>query len=162
MQGIQRTVRRRRFEGKTDYKARLYLLKSGKPRVVFRKTNRYLLAQIVVSEIAQDKVLVTVSTKDLTQYGWPEKLIGSLKSLPAAYLMGYLLVKKSKEVKEGILDMGLLTHVPKSRIYAFVKGLRDAGFNIPCNEDVLPSEELINKKQDTAKLINQVKEKLSR
>jgi len=138
----------------------LYLLKSGKPRVIFRKTNRYLLAQIVVSEIAQDKVLVNVTTKDLIKYGWPEKLSGSLKSLPAAYLMGYLLVKKSKNIKEGVLDIGLLTHVPKSRIYAFVKGLKDAGFDIPCNDDVLPTEDLINKKKETAKLINQLKEKI--
>ena len=100
MKGIQRTIRKRRLEGRTDYKARLYLLKSGKPRVIFRKTNRYLLAQIVVSEIAQDRVLVNVSTKDLIKYGWPEKLSGSLKSLPAAYLMGYLLVKKSKDLKK--------------------------------------------------------------
>ena len=161
MQGIQRTIRRRRLEGKTDYKARLYLLTSGKPRVIFRKTNRYLQAQIVVSDIAQDRVLVTVSTKDLLQHGWPSKLSGSLKSLPAAYLMGYLLMKKSKDVKEGVLDIGLLTHVPKSRIYAFVKGLKDAGFNINCSEDVLPDEGLINKKAETAKLINQLKEKLS-
>jgi len=160
MKGIQRTIRKRRLEGRTDYKARLYLLKSGKPRVIFRKTNRYLLAQIVVSEIAQDRVLVNVSTKDLIKYGWPEKLSGSLKSLPAAYLMGYLLVKKSKDIKEGVLDIGLLTHVPKSRIYAFVKGLKDAGFDIPCNDDVLPTEDLINKKQETAKLINQLKEKI--
>ena len=160
MKGIQRTIRKRRLEGRTDYKARLYLLKSGKPRVIFRKTNRYLLAQIVVSEIAQDRVLVNVSTKDLIKYGWPEKLSGSLKSLPAAYLMGYLLVKKSKDIKKGVLDIGLLTHVPKSRIYAFVKGLKDAGFDIPCNDDVLPTEDLINKKKETAKLINQLKEKI--
>lgn len=160
MQGVQRTVRRRRHEGRTDYKARLYLLKSGKPRVIFRKTNKYLQAQIVVSEIAQDKVLVSVTTKDLIQYGWPEKLSGSLKSLPAAYLMGYLIVKKSKDIKEGVLDIGLLTHVPKSRIYAFVKGLRDAGFNIPCDDKTMPDDALISKKQETAKLINQLKEKL--
>ena len=43
MQGVQKTIRKRRYEGKTDYKARFFLLKSGKPRVVFRKTNRYLL-----------------------------------------------------------------------------------------------------------------------
>ncbi len=159
MQGIQRTIRKRRLEGRTDYKARLHLLKSGKARVIFRKTNRYLQAQIVISEIAQDKVLVNVSTKDLIQYGWPEKMSGSLKSLPAAYLMGYLLFKKSK-VHEGVLDIGLLTHVPKSRVYAFVKGLKDAGFDIPCDEAVLPDEKLINKKQETAKLINQLKEKI--
>lgn len=161
MQGVQRTIRRRRYEGKTDYKARFYLLKSGKPRVVFRKTNRYLQAQIIISEIAKDKVEVTVSTKDLLKYGWPKKLEGSLKSLPAAYLMGHLLATKSK-VKKGILDIGLLNHVPKSRIYAFVKGLKDAGFDIPCNEEILPDEELLNKKPETGKLINELKEKLAK
>ena len=70
------------------------------------------------------------------------------------------ILKKSKDIKEGVLDIGLLTHVPKSRIYAFVKGLKDAGFDIPCNDDVLPTEDLINKKQETAKLINQLKEKI--
>jgi|SRR3989344_3332391 len=160
MQGIQRTVRRRRLEGKTDYKARFYLLKSGKPRVVFRKTNRYLQAQVVISEIAKDKVVISVNTKDLIKLGWPEKLSGSLKSLPAAYLMGYLLAKKSK-VNSGILDIGLLSHIPKSRIYAFVKGLKDAGFNIPCKDDALPSDEMINRKEETAKLINQLKEKIN-
>jgi large subunit ribosomal protein L18 len=159
MNRIQKTIRRRRFEGKTDYKARFYLLKSGKSRIVFRKTNKYLQGQLVTSEVAKDKVLVTVSTKDLLKYGWPEKLSGSLKSLPAAYLMGYLLGKKSK-TKDGILDMGLLTHVPKSRVYAFVRGLRDSGFEIPCNEEVLPDDEMLNRKPETGKLINQLKEKL--
>ncbi|MGV8131772.1 MAG: 50S ribosomal protein L18 [Candidatus Pacearchaeota archaeon] len=159
MQGVQKTIRKRRYEGRTDYKARFFLLKSGKPRVVFRKTNKYLLAQVVVSEIAKDKVLVNVSTKDLLSYGWPEKLSGSLKSLPAAYLMGYLLAKKSK-INSGVLDIGLLSHVPKSRIYAFVKGMKDAGFDIPVKEEVIPDEEMINRNEKTAKLINQLKEKL--
>ncbi|MEK6908525.1 MAG: 50S ribosomal protein L18 [Nanoarchaeota archaeon] len=159
MQGVQKTVRRRRHEGRTDYKARFFLLKSGKPRVVFRKTNRFLQAQVVISEIAKDRVIVNVSTKDLIKFGWPEKLSGSLKSLPAAYLMGYLLAKRT-EIKSGVLDIGLLSHVPKSRIYAFVKGMKDAGFEIPVNEEVLPDDEMINRKTETAKLINQLKEKL--
>ncbi len=160
MQGVSKTVRRRRQEGRTDYKARMHLLKSGKPRVVFRKSNRYLFGQIVVSEIAQDKVIVGASTKDLLSSGWPKNLSGSLKSLPAAYLMGYMLAKKSKEIKEGILDIGLLRHVAKSRAYAFVKGLKDGGFEILCSDDVLPDDKMLSKKPETAKLINQLKEKL--
>lgn len=162
MRGVQRTVRKRRKESRTDYKARLYLLSSGKARVIFRKTNRYLIGQIVVSDIAQDKVVCNTSTKDLISYGWPEKLSGSLKSLPAAYLLGCLLANKSKDHKEGILDIGLLRHVPKSRIYAFVKGLKDSGFDIPCNDEVMPDEEQMNKKSETAKLINQLKGKFSK
>ncbi len=159
MDGIQRTVRKRRYEAKTDYKARLHLLKSDKPRVIFRKTNRYLIAQIVTSEIAQDKVVCNASTKDLLNHGWPIKLQGSLKSLPAAYLLGHFLANKTKAIKSGILDLGLIRHVPKSRVYAFAKGMIDAGFDLPCKNDVLPDEAQMNKKPETAKLINQIKGK---
>ena len=161
MRGIQKTVRRRRHDGKTDYSARLNLLRGQKPRVIFRKSNRYLFAQIVLTDIAQDSVVAGVSTKDLLVHGWPKNLAGSLKSLPAAYLMGYMLAKKSKQFSSGILDIGLIRHVPKSRVYAFVKGMRDAGFEIPCSDDVLPDENLLSKKSETAKLINQIKGKLN-
>ena len=57
--------RRRRLESKTDYKSRLALLKSEKPRLVVRKTNRYIIVQIVSSEIAQDKILVGKTSKKL-------------------------------------------------------------------------------------------------
>lgn len=160
MKKIGRTIRRRRFEGKTDYKARLGLLKSGKPRVVVRKTNRYILAQIVISDIAQDKVVLNISSKDLISQGWPEKLKGSLKSLPAAYLTGYLLGKKSEEINEGILDMGLQRNIKGSRIYAFLKGLVDSGFSIPHSKDSFPDDEALNKKEETGKLIKELKEKI--
>ena len=62
---MRRTFRRRRKEQKTDYRARLALLKSQKPRLIIRKTNRAIIAQIVVSEGAQDKVLITVTSRDL-------------------------------------------------------------------------------------------------
>ena len=61
---MMRTIRRRRNQAKTDYKARLAFLKSEKPRLVVRKSNKYILAQIVSSDIAQDKVLLTISSKD--------------------------------------------------------------------------------------------------
>ena len=72
------------------------MLKSNKPRLVIRKTNRYILAQIVESEIAQDKTIIKVSSKDLLQKGWPEENKGSLKSLPASYLTGFLIGSLAK------------------------------------------------------------------
>jgi len=89
-----KTLRRRRKEAKTDYKARLNLLKSNKPRLVIRKTNRYIIAQIVESNLAQDKVIADFSSQDLLEKGWPKEKAGSLKSLQAAYLTGFGLVKK--------------------------------------------------------------------
>src|SRR3989344_2403599 len=82
-------LRRRRKEGKTDYKARINMLKSGEARLVVRKTNRYIIAQIVTTEIAQDKVVAGINSKILISKGLPEKNSGSLKSIPAAYLTGY-------------------------------------------------------------------------
>ncbi len=138
--------KRRRREGKTDYRARIALLKSGKPRVVVRKTNRYIIAQLVKSKEAQDSVAIGVTSKHLLKYGWPQELSGSLKSIPASYLTGYLLGKKMLKINESkaILDIGLARSTKGSRLYAVVKGLLDAGIEIPCSEKVLPSQDRIN------------------
>jgi len=51
-----KTLKRRRKEHKTDYAKRIKLLKGGSPRVVFRKTNKYIISQYVKSKNAQDKI----------------------------------------------------------------------------------------------------------
>lgn len=158
MNKVRRTIRRRRKEGKTDYKARFRFLKSGKPRAIVRKTNRYIIGQIVVSDIAQDKVIVGTNSKELLDKGWPKKLSGSLKSLGACYLTGFLLGKKSKDIKEAIFDIGLHRNIGKSRVYAFLKGLVDSGMEIPHNDEALPTEEMIKNNEKTNKVIEKVKE----
>ena len=101
---------KRQNEGKTDYKARIGMLKSRKGRIVFRKTNKYIIGQYVESREAKDNVVAGANSKELLNYGWPESAIGSLKSLPASYLTGFLLGKKlsDKEIKECIFDIGLI------------------------------------------------------
>ncbi|MBM3233167.1 50S ribosomal protein L18 [Candidatus Pacearchaeota archaeon] len=157
---MRRTFRRRRKEQKTDYRARLALLKSRKPRLVIRKTNRGIIVQIAESEGAQDKVVFHITSKDLIARGWPKESEGSLKSLPAAYLTGFLAAKKAKEkIKEAILDIGLQRNIPKSRIYAVLKGAVDAGLKVPHNPDVFPTEEMF-KKHKLNKLMEGIKHKL--
>nr|AJS12529.1 50S ribosomal protein L18P [uncultured archaeon] len=90
-----RTIRKRRLEAKTDYKARLELLKSGKPRLVIRKTSRYIIAQIVLSENAQDKVLKGFTSLSLVKKGLPKDKIGNIQKSRI-----YALVK-------GVIDGGL-------------------------------------------------------
>ena len=68
-----KTLRRRRRENKTDYGKRVKLLGGGIPRIVFRKTNKYLIAQYVKSHQAQDKVVFNLNSKELLKYGWPKK-----------------------------------------------------------------------------------------
>ncbi len=157
-----RTQRKRRKENKTDYKLRLRLLKSGIPRIVIRKTNNYIIIQTVESIEAQDKAKFTTTSKELLNYGWDKKYVGSLKSLPAAYLTGLVMAKKIGKGKF-ILDLGMIKNIHGSRIYATVKGLVDGGLNIPVNESIYPSEDRLNGehlKEELKKVIIKVKEKL--
>jgi len=136
-----KTLKRRKLEHKTDYGKRIKLLKSEKPRVVFRKSNKYVIAQYITSKGAQDKVEISTSSKELAKCG----LTGSLKSIPASYLTGLLIGKKIlKEGKEKpIADFGMIRTLHKSKVYAFLKGLIDAGVEISCPEEAFPREERI-------------------
>ena len=88
---MKKVAKRRRREGKTNYSKRIMLLKSERPRVVFRRSNKYVAGQYVESHDAQDKVIFGVDSRELLKYGWPEESKGSLKSVTASYLTGYLI-----------------------------------------------------------------------
>ena len=154
-----KTQRRRRKEGKTDYKSRFNLLKSGKTRLVVRKTNRYIIAQVVESDIAQDRIIITLTSKELLTKGWPKEKTGSLKNLAAAYLTGYLLAKSPKLASKSlILDTGLHRNIPSSRVYAVLKGALDAGLQIPHSEESLPTLEKIKSIKSTSGIFERIKE----
>ncbi len=157
-----RTLKRRRKESKTDYGNRLKLLKGEKPRVIFRKTNRYVIGQYVVSDETKDRVEIGVNSKQLLSYGWPEEFNGSLKSLPASYLTGLLLGKKiSKDKKEDpIVDVGMIRNIHKTKTFAFLKGLVDAGINVKHKVETLPEEDRIkgkNLKKDFSDVFEKIK-----
>ncbi len=132
---------RRRREFKTNYKKRISLLKSGKPRLVVRKTNRYIIAQIVISKEAQDYTLIGITSKILKKFGWNY----SCKNLPACYLTGLIIGKLAikNNINEAILDIGLNRSTKGNRIYAVLKGALDAGLKVPHSEEILPNEERI-------------------
>ncbi len=158
---MKRSVRKRRLEAKTDYKSRLELLKSGKPRIVIRKTNRYLVVQVVVSELAQDRVVFGTSSKVLLTKGWPENLAGSLKGLPAAYLTGLYVGKQVKgKIKEAIIDLGMHRNIQKSRVYAVVKGVVDSGLAIAHGEEALPTDADLERNTKIRELFSKVKGKI--
>lgn len=159
--------KRRRREGKTDYTKRLKLLKGESPRIIFRKTNRYLIAQYVTSREAQDKIEIGITSKRLKKFGWPDEFGGSLKSLPAAYLTGLLIGREinKKRLKTPIVDFGMNRVISKNRGYAFLKGLVDAGIKIKCDEEQFPKEErLLGKhmKKDFSKIFEEIKSKIER
>jgi large subunit ribosomal protein L18 len=139
--------KRRRIENKTNYHKRLILLKGNSPRLVIRKTNQYIVLQIIESKSAQDKVIYSASTKELLKLGWPKEKEGSLKSLSASYLAGLLLGKKAAKLKERVIpDTGLSPSTKGSRIYAAIKGFADAGTQINYDEKVMPTLDRIEGK----------------
>jgi large subunit ribosomal protein L18 len=154
--------KRRRRECKTDYKFRKEILKSPLPRIVIRKTNKYLILQMIESKESQDKVIVSTTSKELLKQGWDKKFEGSLKSVPASYLTGLLMAKKLKK-GEFVIDTGIQRSSYCGRIYSSVKGLLDGKLKINVNEKVFPDEERINgmhMSEEVRKIITKVKEKI--
>ncbi len=159
---VKVTFRRRR-EGKTDYKSRLALLKAKEPRLVIRKTNKYITAQIVKSKEAQDSTECYIHSKELKKLGWNL----SFKNVSAAYLTGFLIAHKAKKkgIKKAIIDIGFYRSSKGSKLYAVIKGALDYGLEINCNEKVLPNYERIKgthtKNSDKInQLLNDIKEKI--
>ncbi len=162
---IKKLKLKRRLEGKTDYKARASLLKAELPRFVVRKSNSYIVSQIVKTEVAQDKVVATSNSRELEKYGWQH----NKKNISASYLTGFLIARKVSKlgITRAVLDIGIHRSTKGSRIYACLKGAIDGGLNIPYSEEVLPSEERLrgvhikeNIQKDIAEVINKIKAKL--
>ena len=138
---LYRVPFRRRREMKTDYHQRKRLLKSGKIRFVARPSNKQILVQFVESKIGGDKTFIQIQSNDLKKFGWDI----ATSNLPAAYLTGYLAGKKAakEKIKEAILDIGTHSAHAGTKIFATLKGVVDAGIEIPCNERMMPSDNRI-------------------
>lgn len=158
-----KTLKRRRKENRTDYLKRLKFLKSAKPRIIFRKTNRYILAQYVSSKEAQDKIEFGINSRVLLKYGWPKN--ESIKNISASYLLGYYLGKRIiKEKRETpIMDFGMIHLIHKDKTFAFIKGLIDAGLKISCAKEDFPDEKRIKGEHLQNKIpFSEIKSKLEK
>lgn len=132
---------KRKKQGKTDYKKRLTLLKSKKPRLVVRRSLNNISVQVIDYKGKGDIVLVSATSKEIAKKGWQ----GHGKNLSAAYLVGLLCAVKAKEkgLKEAVLDSGLYVSTKGSIIYAALKGALDGGLEVPHSEELFPSEDRI-------------------
>ncbi|BCS90627.1 MAG: 50S ribosomal protein L18 [Candidatus Micrarchaeota archaeon] len=147
-------IRRRRALALTDYRKRLKLLKSGLPRLVVRKSNRSIIAQLVYYAKDGDIVKLSAISKELEKYGWIPKA-----NLPTAYLTGMLIAKKAKAAKiedEFILDTGLYTVHKNSFAFALAKGAIDNGLKLRAN---LSIDEKRVRGEHIAKLLESDKDK---
>lgn len=147
---------RRKREGKTDYRLRLKLVKSEKLRLVVRKSLKNIMVQAIEYQPNGDRTLLSVNSRELEQYGWK----GYRKNVPAGYLVGYLFGIKAKKAKIGtlILDQGLYVSRKGTVIYSVLKGVVDAGVEIPHNEEIFPDEERIKGKHISENIEKMVEE----
>ncbi len=133
---------RRRREGRTNYHLRLKLLLSEQDRVVVRKSARNMQIQLIApTPEGGDITYSTAVSSELAKYGYT----GPTGNTTAAYLTGLLFGFKSLQngYEGGVLDIGLQASSAGSRVYAALKGVVDAGFEVPCSPDIFPSEERI-------------------
>lgn len=156
-----RVAFRRRREGKTDYRQRQRLLRSRMPRAVVRMSSKNTYIQFIAYDETGDKILASASSKELAKLGWT----AATGNLPAAYLTGYLagLRAVKSEADEAVLDIGLRTPVKGGNIFAALKGMLDAGVDIPHGEEVIPSEDRLAGKHisdDLEAMIEEVKSRM--
>lgn len=130
---------RRRREGKTNYRLRGRLIKSGKPRACVRNSLRHSYIQLINYGPQGDRVVVSATSRELEEFGWKH----SCPNLPTAYLTGLLAAKKAKEagITGAVLDIGLKVPSKGNRTFAGLKGLIDGGMDIPHDEEVFPADE---------------------
>jgi len=153
---------RRQREGKTDYRKRLKLLRSRKPRMVVRRSLKNTQVQFVKYHEGGDNIIASaVSMELVSKYKWKY----STSTTPAAYLTGILSGKRAidKGINECVLDLGRYMPVTGSKIFASLKGVLDAGIECPHNEEKLPNEDRIMGKhldKDITSAVENIKNKI--
>ncbi|MCA9812853.1 MAG: 50S ribosomal protein L18 [Nitrosarchaeum sp.] len=133
-------ILRRLREEKTNYKKRSTMLMGKRDFITVNITNENTQVQILKPEMTGDKVIASAHSRYLLGKGWK----GSRKNIPAAYLTGYLAGKKA--IGQGANTAILYTGTRKytQRMAAALKGVIDAGMQIPADSETFPPEERIN------------------
>jgi large subunit ribosomal protein L18 len=141
------TILRRLREEKTNYKKRGTMLMGKRDFITVNITNENTQVQILKPEMSGDKVIASAHSRYLLDKGWK----GSRKSISAAYLTGYLAGKKAlvNGAKDAIMYTG--TRKYTQRVAAALKGVIDAGLQVPADDETFPSDERINGEHLTVK-----------
>ncbi len=152
---------KRRREGKTDYRERLKLLKSGKVRAVVRPSNKHIRLQFINYDREGDEVVVTSTSEHLEEFGWK----GYGFNTPASYLVGFLGGKRAIDegIEEAVLDLGLNHPESGGKFFAVLNGILDAGLDVPHDPDILPDEDRIKGEhidEETSEMFEEVKSRL--
>jgi len=140
-------ILRRLREEKTNYKKRGTMLMGKRDFITVNITNENTQVQILKPGMTGDTVIASAHSRYLLEKGWK----GSRKSVPAAYLTGYLAGKKAlgKGAKDAILYTGTRRYT--QRMAAALKGIIDAGVQVPASKETFPSDDRINGEHLTVK-----------
>ena len=140
-------ILRRLREEKTNYRKRGTMLTGKRDFITVNITNQNTQVQILTPGMTGDKVVASAHSRYLLEKGWK----GSRKSVPAAYLTGYLAGKKAlgNGAKDAIMYTGTRRYT--QRMAAALKGIIDAGVEVPADEKTFPAEERINGEHLTVK-----------
>jgi len=149
--------------GATDYRARKKIITSSVPLLAVRISSKNVSAQFISPKAEGDQVVSSAHSRNLKKLGWK----GSPKSVPACYLLGLLAGRRAKEkgIEKAYLYNGLSLFVNGSRVSALVKGVKDAGVDVPMADEVAPSEDRITGKANAEyakSLLAENKEKYSK
>ena len=133
-------VLRRIREQKTNYNRRKSMLMGHRDFITVQISNENTSVQIHKPELTGDKVISSAHSRVLIEKGWK----GSRKSIPASYLTGYFAGKKALEkgTSSAILYSGKRQYT--QRMAAAIKGVSDAGLDIPADEKTFPTDDRIN------------------
>jgi large subunit ribosomal protein L18 len=140
-------ILRRLREEKTNYRKRGTMLMGKRDFITVNITNENTQVQVLKPGMTGDKVIASAHSRYLLEKGWK----GSRKSIPAAYLTGYLAGKKalSQGAKDAILYTGTKRYT--QRVAAALKGLVDSGLQVPADSETFPPNERINGEHLTVK-----------
>ena len=131
------------MERKTNYRKRVKYLSSRIPRVVIRNHTNNIILQLILFNNDHDQIIITTHSSQLKKFGWPYHR----GNIPSAYLSGYLFGKKiiNKKINKVVIDLGIFSPNKKSRPYAAIKGLIDAGVETnQSNEKIFPDKSKIH------------------
>jgi len=133
-------ILRRIREQKTNYNRRKRMLMGHRDFVTVLISNENTQVQVIHPELTGDKVISSAHSRFLIEKGWK----GSRKNIPAAYLTGYFAGKKALKngISSAIMYSGKRQYT--QRMAAALKGIIDAGLEIPADDETFPSDDRIN------------------
>lgn len=142
---------------KTNYRKRSGILIGRRPFIITKISGQNISAQSLKPTLTGDIVIASAHSRELIRHGWK----GSMNSMPACYLTGLLLGKKT--IEKGATNAVLYTgnNPFTTKVAACLKGIVDSGIKIPVSKDSLPGDDRVSGEHiaSYAKLLKDSEEK---